>query len=479
MPIPAIYRKTALDDDGRPIFDDKGNPVPAVGLPHTKQSEILNYVFSHVGTKETLQVDLCCGLGFGKTTLAIDLAQAMLSLGPEQRGLFLEPDVASVNDIFLAEWDKIVPSDLYKLNEGKRRITWVPTGALMYYGPRVVTGSVSYQADKWRGRNLTFVIDDETAIKFVMELYQNLMGRIRVKSPYRLYYTSSTPKVGPYGRFLRSKGHKLFKGATWDNPYIDKETIQGLKDSMSDQQARRELGGELIALEGRLWPEADIHTAWPEGNRHDKWTKFRSNEPWWLFCDLGGATGAYVVVQQTTSYYRNRELFPDSVWVAVADLCPHDDASASRAFQRLRAEFGTPVGVVAGADINTRSSGDGRTIAYFVEQVWPGASIYACSERHYDKQMQYDKLTFLIKSVVGNRRFTVAKNFVSLDKNSKRGVREMLEEDAMPEISRRRPSDVLPKNKEIVVQHVRDAMLMGAVKIMSPPEWAYTAEPAG
>jgi hypothetical protein len=475
---PVLYRKVKLDDYDRPIFDEQNNPVPEVGLPHEKQREIMQYIFSQFGERSTILVDLCCGIGYGKTTLEIDIAQAMLSLGSEQRGLFLEPDISSVNDIFLVEWEKIVPEELYKINHSQRRIYWLPTGAILYYGPRVVTGSRSYAADKYRGRNLTFVIDDETAIGFLPELYTNLLGRIRVKSPYRLYFTASTPKVGPYGLFIQRSGNKLFRGATWDNPFMDRETIDGLKANMSADQARRELGGELVALEGRIWRTADVNTAWPNGNRHDQWTSFRKGEPWWLFCDLGGATGSYVVVQQATGYHKGRKLFDGPVWVAVADLCPDSDASASRAFQVLKQEFGTPAGITAGADVNTRASTDGRTIAYFAQQIWANVRIYPCNESKFSKQIQYDRMNYLICSANGERRFTVARDYKSFDPDSHRGVIEMLEQDAWPDKDKRRPTDVLPKNKEIVVQHVRDALLMGAAMIMSPPDWRYNANPA-
>jgi hypothetical protein len=94
-----------------------------------------------------------------------------------------------------------------------------------------------------------------------------------------------------------------------------------------------------------------------------------------------------------------------------------------------------------------------------------------------DKQIQYDRLSFLMCSATGERRFTVAKDFVSLDLDSHRGVIEMINEDEWPDEGKRRPSDVLPKNRENRVQHVRDALLMGSYAIMAPPSWNYTNEP--
>jgi len=89
----------------------------------------------------------------------------------------------------------------------------------------------------------------------------------------------------------------------------------------------------------------------------------------------------------------------------------------------------------------------------------------------YHKQIQYNRLLFLLCSASKERRFTIAKDFVSLDTESHRGVREMILEDAWPDEDKRRMSDFLPKGKDNVVQHTRDALLMGAAMIMSPPRW--------
>ena len=251
---------------------------------------------------------------------------------------------------------------------------------------------------------------------------------------------------------------------------------------MSPEQARRELDGEFTSLRGKIWKTAkwspdNKDDSWPNGNRHDQFTKFNPSLPWWLMCDLGGATGAYIVVQQTKAAYRGQELFSGPVWVAVADLCPRDDASAARSFALLKENFGTPVGVTAGADVNTRAATDGSTVSYFAQQCFGNAPVYPCNESVYSKQVQYDVLSFLMCSAINERRFTIARDFVSLDPYSSRGVREMIEEDEWPEETKRRPTDFLPKNKDNVVQHTRDALLMGFSQL-SPPSWGRGNAPA-
>jgi len=373
-----------------------------------------------------------------------------------------------------------VPEELYEIQIGKNRINWW-NGAYMIYRPRVITGSRERARSKFRGIEFSFVIDDETAIGFDKEQYLNTLARIRIDSKCRYYFTLSTPRVGPYGRFIKRGGNKLFRGRTADNHYLlkrDPHYEENLREDMSAEQARRELDGELVALEGRIWKTAKGDVAWPDGNRNDNHTAFDSSKPWWLFCDLGSATGAYAVVQTTDPIHEGRRLYSGKVWVAVADYCPDDDASASRAFQRLKAEFGTPLAVVAGCDIGTRDRVSGDTVAYFAKQTWGGVQTYSTDESVYSRQKQYDRLSYMMCSANGARRFTIARDFVALDTESQRGVREMLDEDQWPPVDKRRPGDFLPKNSNIVVQHIRDALLAGAVNIMAPPEWGYSPNPA-
>jgi hypothetical protein len=453
--------------------------------PVGKYLDILQHILEP--SSEVKSIDCCCGLGFGKTILGVQAAALTLNSQPGHVGLFLEPDWDRIENTFLPAWIRYVPDELYEIEAGKRRIIWKPTNGVLIYRPRVITGSRLLARSRTRGIETSFVIDDETAIEFDLEQYQNTFARIRLGTDIRYYLTLSTPLVGPYGRFLERGGNKVFTARTAENHYLlkrDPTYESRQRAQMSEQQARRELDAELVALEGRIWKSAKYDAespdcAWPKGNRNDIWTSFRKGEPWYLFCDIGSSTGAYAVVQCMDAVYRGMREFDDVVWVAIADYCPDDDASASRAFQRLRQEYGIPTAVVGGADMNTASNTDGRTVAYFVENIFgAGVPIYPCSERRYHKQLQYDQLTYLMCTTNGERRFTIARDFVSLDPDSKRGIREMIDQDAWPVMEKRRPNEVLPKNKEILVQHIRDALLMGAVKLMAPPVWLYNENPA-
>ena len=102
-----------------------------IGPPAEKQAEIISYILEPEPTR-VKQVNVMCGLAFAKTTLGIDLACRVLSM-QGQRILFLEPDKNRMENVFLAEWIKIVPQELYTLNYGKRYIRWKPTGCTAYH----------------------------------------------------------------------------------------------------------------------------------------------------------------------------------------------------------------------------------------------------------------------------------------------------------------------------------------------------------
>lgn len=438
--------------------------------PFPKQIEVLDELFKPEPDR-IKQIDLCCGRGFGKTYLSILTIIKALSLDGNQVGLFLEPDWPSIQEIFFPAWFEIVPEECYTLNQKKNCITWF-NGSMLFYSVRAVTGSVERLRNKFRGRNLNWVIDDEAAIGCDNQQYANTLGAIRRKSDVRFYFTISTPLVGAYKRLITSEGHQLYRGTSRDNPYLPPNFVDNLIANMSADQVRREIDGEFISLDGKIWKTAKIEGSWPNGNRNDVHTSFDPSIPWYLFCDIGSATGSYIVVQAAKSMLLGKSLYHGPTWVCVADFCPNSDASATRAFTLLKQHFGTPTEIVAGADVDTANSVTGDTVAYHASEVWGNSvRITPSSERYYKKQIQYDRLNFGICDALGNRRLTVARDYVSLDQDSHRGLLNMFEEDEWPELDKRRPSDFLPKGKDNVVQHVRDALLMGAVEVMFRPDW--------
>jgi len=409
-----------------------------------KQKEILAYIFSNIDDPLTIKIiHLCCGIGFSKTTIAILAAQVALERGSWERGLFLEPDVPSLDDTFLEEWEKLVPLNRYRLLYGRRRIIW-HNGAVLYFGPRVVTGSRARSADKYRGRNLTFVIDDETAIEFNMELFQNVLGRIRIKGvPNKFYFTASTPKIGPYGDLIQTPGHRLFTGRTADNTELDPTFEPRMRAAMSPDQAERELDGKLIALEGRVWKYAEYKRLHPDGNLHPK--KFDPNKPFGVACDIGNR-GAWLLWQWENNHGMNyTATMPtkrDSV-IAFAEYTPND-GNVDKMITRIEADYGTPNRVILGYDLNTNSIlRDENAVTIFTSRGWLNVT---CPPRHmFGKSNQFTAAnrTLLLSNKL--RLFTISSDFKSHDDvYPKRGIRELWDQDVWGDTV---GNEFLPTNK--------------------------------
>lgn len=450
--------------------------LKGIGEPHGKQLEILKALM--VPDAENVKlIDVCCGRGFGKSLLAIVISVYMLCQGRDQCGLFLEPDSKRMDGVFRYFWRKVVPNHLWTENKKERMITWY-NGATLFYGHRNIHGNIETRRDEGRGPNLTFVISDEEAMGCDRQQYTNTLASIRAKSPTRFYLTMTTPKIGEYKNLIHSKGHQVFYGTSHDNPYLPKGFVEQLIETMSRDQVRREIYAEFVALEGRIWKGANLEKPWPVGNVHHQHNKFDPSKPWWLMCDLGSATAAYVVMQQTEPLVGGRRLFHGPVWVAVADLCPYHDGSAMRAFGILKNRFGTPAGISAGNDMSSRDKGDGKTVAYFARKVWGNVPLFPCDESQTSKQIQFDIMSFLFRANSDEVRLCVAKDFEEIEPEGKRGMKQMIEEDSWSE----KPgssTEFLPKTSDVTVQHVRDALLMGAEKIMAPPTWAFNENRVG
>lgn len=452
---------------------------PVIGAPHPKQLAVLHEIFKPPYTRKVRRVNLCCGWGFGKTQVAIDAAQLLLGLGPEMHGLFTEPDVSLMN-LFLSTWRDIVPPQLYRISSRDRIITWLPTGATLRYDHRNFKGSLEQTIMHFQGWNYAFHIDDETSTACSNKLLMAIEARVRLpRAPILVRLTTTTPRVGEYADLLAMPDSVTIHGKTEDNPHLSRENIAQKRASMSRAQARRDLDGELVALEDQLWQTVDLTQSYPLGNVDDYHPRFNAAYPWYLMCDMGSATGAYVVVQRIDGGYRNGE----PRWVIVADFCPQSSADVRRVFIRLKDEFGTPAGISAGQDANTRANTDGATPAYFASKVWGNVPLYISKENNYDKHITYDLTTRLFCASDGGRRLTVARDLLDrkscLDPDSKRGIVEMIQQDIWLPEEDRRAGEYLPKGSKIRVSHVRDALLMGASTIMRPPEWAKDVEDRG
>jgi hypothetical protein len=433
--------------------------------PHEKQKNLISYLFQP-NDSWVKQADLCCGRGFGKSFLSIFIATMALSLSPDEVGLFLEPDWKRVRRVFLKKWRQIVPKSLYILNKSDQMITWLPTGSILFYGPRNITGSYQTAEDSELGTDVTFVIDDEAALRCSSAFYVNTLATIREPSNVRFYLTLSTPRIGEYQELVESKGHKLFRGKSSDNPYLPDNYVETLRANMSPDKAERELEGKFVALSGKIWKHWSDE-AWPAGNIHHH--AHEHENPFVLFFDIGVASSAWLIVQAVEPEHRGHILWDhDPVWVVTAEYMPKRDGSVDSILREIKRDYGTPIRVVAGADLDTRSSLDPKTAQWFITKHFGQVTTTpAKGVLMSDKEVQHDQLSYGILDTAKRRRFCVSKNLERHYPETRRGILEMMREDQFVERVTRGMT-FLPKEHRL--EHVRDAAMYGAVVCMFPPK---------
>lgn len=432
-------------------FLQQGKRRSKLRVPHEKQKNLISYLLQP-DEKRIKQADLCCGRGFGKSIFAIFVATMALSLSPDEVGLFLEPDWKRVRRVFLKKWMLIVPNRLYEINKTEQCITWLPTGSLLFYGPRNVTGSYSTADDSQLGQDTTFIIDDEAALRCSPTMYINNLATIREPSNVRFYLTTSTPRIGPYKELVTSEGHKLFRGTSYDNPYLPDGYVENLRKHMSKAQAEREIEGKFVALEGRIWKDFDS-----ELNRHEH--RHDPMMPYFLFFDLGVATAAFAIVQRV-----------GDDWIVTAEYTPHRSrGSMDENFARIKGAYGSPALVVAGADLESREHGSGKPNSWYVNKHFGRVTRKSPRDWRRNKEVQYSTLSYVICDVNDRRRFYVSKHLKSHDDGDRGALNVMLEDTWPDEDKYAKFSDMLQHN---ALSHMRDALLYGAVCAMAPPNYA-------
>lgn len=449
---------------------DPTNPVK----PYVKQAEFL---FLNRRGPHTSRNHWVGGRGSAKTTTGVLLAfSAAFKWMPGLDGVWTEPTYRLCNDIFLAEWQRIVPRELYKINKSEMMIECA-SGSHIFIRSRNVD-NISREVVK--GLNLGWGIEDEEAYKYDKQKYWDVDAAIRIDTPYRFHDTLTTPKLNEYYNLIHDdngnirEGHRLVTATSYDNPYLPTGWAHDLAGQMDERYMEQEVLGRWISLRGRIW-NSWSEAEWPDGNIHPH--EHNYDNPYWLFFDLGVASSAWVVVQNVRPLH-NGVIHPnyaahDSVWVATAELTPsrEEGGHIDRILPIIKQEYGIPVQVVCGHDLNTRSSIDASTARSIVNNHFGAIPIRIIGESGSwlsDKENQGRQLAYGILDTKGRRRFCVSQKFKRFHPKTKRGIMELMLQDTWPSLADQRLGiNVYPKENKL--EHVRDALFYGSVATMFPP----------
>lgn len=407
------------------------------------------------------------GRGSAKTTTGILLAlRAVTKWMPGLPGCWTEPTYRLCHDVFIAEWQRIVPRDFYTLNKADMTIHCA-NGSTIYVRSRNVDNS---SREVIKGVNLAWDIDDEAAYKFDEQKYLDIDAAIRVQTQYRFHDTLSTPKLGPYKMLVERNGHNMVHTTSFQNPHLPPDWAKRMAEEMSPEYMEQEILGHWVPLTGRIWKRWS-NEEWPNGNIHHH--VHNHNEPYFLFFDLGVASSAWLIVQAKQPIHNGRLLWDhDPVWVVTAEYMPKRDGSVDSVLRQIKQDFGQPARVVAGADLATRSSTDAKTANWFVIRHFGAVPTTPVKGGLMaDKEVQHAQLSYGIKDTRDRRRFCASRKIIRpLESDNrgrdKRGIIELMEQDQWPE--KVTGMTFLPKEHRL--EHVRDAAMYGAVACMFPPK---------
>ena len=403
-------------------------------------------------------VHLACGRGFGKSTLGVFIAGlSLFKWMPNLPGLVTEPTHRHLHTVWLREWAKCWPRELWDVKVSPFQIvSKIGTGTI-----DLVSRNVDNPGKEMsKGPNYAWGIDDEAAYKFRRQTWVDEHAAIRhPDAPFRYHLTLTTPKLNEYHDLVSQDGHYLIQASTYDNPFLPAGFAEELERSCDPQYAEQEIHGRFIALSGRIWRNFVDQLA-PAGNRYPG--KHVDGRPWELWCDIG-IRSAWLAVQK---YHDGRSM----KYVVTHEWQPNNEG-AEQTIQRIKGVLGTPMRVIVGSDVSTRSVVDASTVMTYFRRTW-GDSIQVnpVRGRVADKGLQHMTASAAILNTKGERRFFVAEHLVSHDHDNGRGILDVMRKDVWLETPR--VGEFLPKTKGrpgmADTEDTRDAMLYGLIVNEAP-----------
>ncbi len=194
------------------------------------------------------------GIGSGKTYLGCTLGFAYGIKHPKSRGMIVAPSYKMLKRIVLPTIMEDTGLDALVAEHNKA------DGIL-----KLLSGSTVFLAscdnpDSLRGPNLAWFYLDEAALASD-EAWKILIGRLRQPGfkPWCLAGTTPKGKNWVWERWENDPkpGYQLFRARTADNPHLEAQFVEDLKESYSGVFARQELEGLFERPEGLVYEEFD------------------------------------------------------------------------------------------------------------------------------------------------------------------------------------------------------------------------------
>lgn len=269
----------------------------------TVKEAVLETFQPHPGQKVFLESPakiraLFCGNGFGKTVaMTIELIRTHTRKHPTRdthsvhQSWLLIPDLAKAEDYWTEIKKWCPPSSLPKPNKlgsaNIRRLEW-PNGTY--------TTIYSHEQDssKLEGTNIDALFCDEPPPR---DLWVAAFRGLR-NNPDYFVVLAGTPVSAAWmyeqiylpGVLKQDPNIEIFRGTTYDNPYLSKDFIEEFAKQLTDDEKKVRLAGEFHALQGRVFKEFDTRkhvietqswpTDWPVYMAIDPHTRKKSTAVW-------------------------------------------------------------------------------------------------------------------------------------------------------------------------------------------------------
>lgn len=168
-------------------------------------------------------------------------------------GVITAPTYSMLRDATLRTFLEISGKAVVNFNKSEMKATLIN-------GSEILFRSTEHY-ERLRGPTISWWFGDEAAL-YRRNVWQIMLGRLRQHSRYGYAWLATTPRGRDwiYQRFAVAvkAGYRLIRSKTAENPYLDREFIEALREEYSGDFALQELEGEFIAHEGLIYPEFDV-----------------------------------------------------------------------------------------------------------------------------------------------------------------------------------------------------------------------------
>ena len=188
------------------------------------------------------------GVGSGKTYSGC--LRALLRLDAGMDGVIVAPTYPLLRDVtqrVFFEWcDKL--QIRYSFQKAEERVEIA--GAVVLFRS-------ADAPERLRGLNLNWAYLDEAAL-MSEKTWRIILGRLRVGTNPSAWITT-TPAgfnwIWKQWVDLRHPDYSMIQVASWENPFVSTDYVEGLKANYVGEFAKQEIEGDFVAFEGLVYPE--------------------------------------------------------------------------------------------------------------------------------------------------------------------------------------------------------------------------------